>query len=159
MKNPILMSGRMGSPIQQSYSPIMKKKLTDASTTDSATAEAKVDHARQQRAYDQENQSSNVDDLGTKESSGIKKREQLTDASTVDSATAEAKHDHARQQRSYDAENQSSNVDDLGTKESSIKNRPIPRGMIKGLKKLYDVYRRYKHRLDPPKGGGPGRKL
>ena len=49
--------------------------------------------------------------------------------------------------------------DGVTVAESVAKNRPSPTGVIKGLKKLYDVYRRYKHRLKPPKGGGPGRNL
>ena len=140
MKNPILMSGRMGSPIQQSYSP-----MKDTGPTGVDDRDAMLGSRERGRNYEK--------------TAAAKKREELTDASTVDSATAEAKSDHVREQRSYDAENQSSNVDDLGDKESVAKNRPSPTGVIKGLKKLYDVYRRYKHRLKPPKGGGPGRNL
>jgi len=145
MKNPILMSGRAGSPIQQSYSP-----MKDTGPTGVDDRDAMLGSRERGRNYEK--------------TAAVKRREKLTDASTTDSATAEAKSDAAAaaasQSRAHAAENERANVDDLGDKESAAKNRPIPvRGMIKGLKKLYDVYRQYKHKLKPPKGGGPGRKL
>ena len=56
MKDPM----KMKSPAKR------RKPKTVTEGVDSAVAEAKADHARQQRAYAAENQSANIDDLGDK---------------------------------------------------------------------------------------------
>ncbi len=70
MKNPMLAraASKAGTPMQANYSPMKKqKKPTTEAGVDSATAEAKFNAANEARANAQENQSANVDDLGTKE--------------------------------------------------------------------------------------------
>jgi hypothetical protein len=59
--------GQGKNPIPMKKAPTKAKtKLKDNTYVDEATMEAKADHARQQRAYAAENQSANIDDLGTK---------------------------------------------------------------------------------------------
>ena len=66
--------GQGKNPIPMKKAPTKAKTKLKDNIVDEATMEAKADHARQQRAYAAENQSANIDDLGTKEGMKMKKK-------------------------------------------------------------------------------------